>query len=227
METNLSKLTEMAWQNMIIDANDEHTLVQVAFPKSVTEWFTEGDLTHFVANLIPLYDWHEEGILKHKNDEAEYIFVTLWWSDEGEPCEPYLRALHDKALLAEQREGGDYGDDGREDDKIEWYEGPKDGELHLDQEGQRRLADLVRSSVIDEFLVDEEELPKAEWFWVKSLVLDQDLYRLFGMRALEGIIEQVFPGWTVEQPVKDEGSSLIIYLYSEPIGNIAREAVAA
>ena len=84
METNFEKLTKLVWQNMTIDANDEHALVKVAFPKSITEWITEAELTHFVANLIPLYDWDEEGIFKHKNDEAEYIFVTLWWSAEGE-----------------------------------------------------------------------------------------------------------------------------------------------
>ena len=214
------ELTKLVWQHMDIDANDEHILIEVAFWKSDTEGVTNDELISLVKDLIPVAEWDEEGIVRHKTDENEPFFVILWWSVGGKPFEPYLKERFQKLLSDEMDEDGE-----DESGKPEWYNYPDDGELHLDQEGQRKLAELVKNSVVcDDHLIDDEELTKEEWFTLKYLVLDKDLYRLFGETALKNVISQVFPGWTVDCPNNHDKSSVGITLYSKPLGNTLKEA---
>ncbi|SBV99982.1 hypothetical protein KL86DPRO_11703 [uncultured delta proteobacterium] len=177
MNTKLEKLTEMVWQNMAIDANDEHVLVEVELPVSITEWFTESDLTHFVANLIPLYDW-QEGILKLNSGAAEHIYVMLWWSFEGEPLEPYLKKMYENVLLAEQSEGGDYGDDGN---------------LYLEDEGCERLCEMIN----DSFDIDEEGQFAVVTF-------NKDLFRLMGKETLTSYVNNMIPDWDIVDCIPTE-----------------------
>ena len=173
MDMNLSKLAEVVWQNIAtINANHDHIFIRVYFPKSISEWFSDADLTHFVANLIPMCDWDEKGIL-WRNDEAGYFYVVLWWSYEGESLQDYLDGQFQQSLPDELDDDGEVFFD--------------DGELHLDQTGREKLAKLVKNSVV---IKDEA---------VMELKIDQGLSRLFGEKALAGFIAGQFPGWEVPE----------------------------
>ena len=200
----MSKLAKMVREKAVIKVNSEHAFVTVDFPMSVTDSHDSIELVELVAEIYPLRNW--QGF--DASPEEDKFQVLLWWwaEDDDDECEE-----------DEQKVG-----------KPDWSSYPDDGELHLDQEGQRKLAELVRSSVVgDDYLFDDEELTKEEWFTVKYLVLDKDLYRLFGETALRNVISQVFPGWTVDCANEHDESSVGINLYSKPLGNTLKEAAAA